>query len=140
MIRVRKIDHVAIQVSDVAASEAFYAGVLGLARVPSQATMAAVKPGFWVELQVATGTRRGAGGMWVEVPGSQVHVIQAERTEGVANPFGPHIAFEVEDFDEAKRTLEERGFSFVEAPEGLPFRQLWLFDPSDNTIELWARR
>ena len=41
-----------------------------------------------------------------------------------------HIAFEVEDFDEAKRTLEERGLEYIEAPDGLPFRQLWLLDPN----------
>ena len=53
--------------------------------------------------------------MWVAVPGSQIHMIKAERTEGVANPFGPHVAFEVEDFEEAKRTLDERGLSYTKA-------------------------
>ena len=133
MIRVRKINHVAIHVSDVAASADFYTGVLGLARAPFPA---ATSPDFRQRLQSASGTPGPTGGLWVDVPGSQIHMIKAERTEGVANPFGPHIAFEVEDFEEAKRTLDERGLSYTEAPDGMPFRQLWLLDPNGNTIEI----
>jgi Glyoxalase/Bleomycin resistance protein/Dioxygenase superfamily len=91
-------------------------------------------------MRTLTGTPGASGGAWVEASGSQIHLIRAERTEGRANPFGPHLAFEVEDFDEAKRTLAERSISFVEAPDGLPFRQLWLLDPSGNTVELWVVR
>jgi extradiol dioxygenase family protein len=47
---------------------------------------------------------------------------------------------EVEDFEEAKRTLDERGMTYVVAPEGLPYRQIFLTDPTGNTIELWASR
>ena len=75
--------------------------------------------------------------MWVEAPGSQIHLIRAENTEGRVNPFGPHLAFEVESFDEAKQTLIEHGLAFVEAPDSSPFGQLWLLDPSGNTVELW---
>jgi catechol 2,3-dioxygenase-like lactoylglutathione lyase family enzyme len=137
MIRVRKIDHVAIRVSDVAASAEFYTGLLGLAPAPLPA---ATSPDFRQRMQAASGAPAPTGGMWVEVPGSQIHMIKAERTEGIANPFGPHIAFEVEDFEEAKRTLDEHGLTYTEAPDGMPFRQLWLLDPNGNTIELWVRK
>jgi len=138
MIHVRRIDHVAIHVDDVAATGAFYTDVLGLERVAPPSTMTVRAR---ADLQLAVGTPPPTGGMWVEAPGSQVHMIRAERVEGVPNPFGPHVAFEVDDFDAAKRTLAERGLHYVEAPaSAIPFKQLWLLDPSGNTVELWARR
>ena len=140
MIRVKRIDHVAIQIDDVAASTAFYTGVLGLAlaSMPERTPDSVAR---LQELRDKVGTPSPTGGKWVEAPGTQIHMIQAEKAEGVANPFGPHLAFEVEDFEEAKRSLDERGLTYVEAPGGIaPFRQLWLLDPSGNTVELWFRQ
>ena len=76
--------------------------------------------------------------MWVQAGPSQIHMTRAEHTRNRANPFGAHIAFEVEDFEGAKADLNRRGLSYVEAPSGPPFRQLWLLDPSGNTVELWS--
>ena len=140
MIRVKKIDHVALHVEDVAATGAFYTDVLGLAPVPFPTAANPSGHSFMAELQERTRTSGPTGGMWVQAGDSQIHMIKAEISEGRANPFGPHLAFEVEDFDEAKSDLERRGLSYVEAPEGLPFRQLWLLDPSGNTVEIWNPR
>jgi catechol 2,3-dioxygenase-like lactoylglutathione lyase family enzyme len=113
---------------------AFYTDVLGLPPAP----MMAVTPAIIASIGKlrAPGAR---GGAWVEAPGTQIHLIRAERTEGRLNPLGPHLALEVADFDEIKQALAERGIYFVEAPDGLPFRQLWILDPSGNTVELWGR-
>jgi catechol 2,3-dioxygenase-like lactoylglutathione lyase family enzyme len=140
MLRVKKIDHVALHVEDPAATGAFYTDVLGLARVPPPTTAnpAAVQAIGEFLAPMRTGGR--GGGMWVQAGESQVHLIPADPSEIRPNALGPHLAFEVEDFDEARSDLEQRGLSFVEAPEGLPFRQLWLLDPSGNTIEIWAPR
>jgi catechol 2,3-dioxygenase-like lactoylglutathione lyase family enzyme len=139
MMRVKRIDHVALHVEDAAATGAFYTEVLGLARVtPPIAGPDAAR--VLADLRERTQTSTRAGGMWVLAGDSQVHLIPADPPDRRANPFGPHLAFEVEDFDEAKRDLERRGLSYLEAAEGLPFRQLWLLDPSGNTIEIWAPR
>jgi catechol 2,3-dioxygenase-like lactoylglutathione lyase family enzyme len=74
------------------------------------------------------------------LPGAEIHFITAERASGTPNPFGPHVAFEIEDFDSAKRELEAKGVRFVESPDMIDVRQLWLLDPSGNTIELWTRK
>jgi len=141
VIRIKRIDHVALSVDNVAETAAFYVDVLGLAPVPTRKTMAAARsPDFFKELESRTGTSRATGGLWLQLPGSQVHMIKADSAEGRANPFGPHVAYEVDNFDEAKGDLDGRGLGYVEAPDGLPFRQLWLLDPSGNTVELWAPR
>ena len=136
MIRVKRIDHVGIRISDVQETTAFYTDVLGLSPVPlpprTPESVAAHQ-----DLREKVATPAPTGGMWVEAPGTQIHMIRADKAEGVANPFGPHVAFEVEDFEEAKRALDARGLTYVEAPGGIgPFRQLFLLDPSANTVEL----
>ena len=53
------------------------------------------------------------------------------------DPLGAHVAFDVEDFDETKRTLKEMGIEFLEAPSNMGAgRQLWIVDPDGNTVEL----
>ena len=142
MIKVRRMDHVALRIDDVDATETFYSDVLGLPRVPPD--MGDLTPAqmnaFRAALQTRTGTPLATGGMWIQVGDRQIHMMKSERVEGRINPFGAHVAFEVEDFEAAKRDLEARNLSYVEAPDGPPIRQLWLLDPGGNTVELWAQR
>ncbi|HWD67654.1 MAG TPA: VOC family protein [Caulobacteraceae bacterium] len=140
MIRIRKIEHVGLRVDDLAASEAFYTGLLGLPKVDIRKVVGQVRPGYGEDLQRVTGARAGKGAVWVQIPGLQVHLVNGDKDPGVASPFDTHLALEVEDFEEAKRTLDERGVKYVESPEGLPYRQAFLTDPTGNTIELWASR
>ena len=141
MIQVRRIDHVALRIDDVAASEAFYSGLLGLPRIAPQtgALSAADMTAFRADLQAQTGTPLPGGGLWVQVGDSQIHMIKAEKAEGRVNPFGAHLAMEVDDFEAAKRELDARNLAYVEAPPGMPVLQLWLLDPSGNTVELFAK-
>ena len=140
MIRIRKIEHVGLRVDDVAESEAFYTGLLGLPKVDIGKIVGQVPPSYGEDLQRVTGARSGKGALWIQIPGLQVHLVTGDRVPGVPNPFDTHLALEVEDFEEAKQTLDERGVKYVEAPEGLPYRQVFLTDPTGNTIELWASR
>lgn len=142
MIKVRRMDHVALRIDDVEASEAFYSGILGLPRVaPTMGTMTPAEMNeFRSILRQRTGTPPAGGGMWIQVAENQIHMIQSEKVDGRINPFGAHLALEVEDFDAAKQSLEARNIAYVEAPDGPPVRQLWLLDPSGNTVELWADR
>ena len=88
MIKVKRMDHVAVRIDDVEATAAFY----------------------------------------------------SEGGQGRINPFGAHLALEVEDFAAARQSLDDQGVPYVEAPPGPPTHQLWLLDPSGNTVELWADR
>ena len=87
-----------------------------------------------------TQTPIATGGMWIQVAESQIHMLKSEGAHGRANPFGAHLALEVEDFAAARQTLDDQKIAYVEAPDGPPTHQLWLLDPSGNTIELWANR
>jgi len=73
---------------------------------------------------------------------TQLHLIASPgHTERTGSPFGPHFALEVEDFDETRRTLQQAGIEFLEAParRGLG-RQIWISDPDGNTVELRAEK
>jgi catechol 2,3-dioxygenase-like lactoylglutathione lyase family enzyme len=78
------------------------------------------------------------GGIWFAAGNTQLHLIATPgHTERTGSPFGPHLALEVEDFDETRRTLQEAGIEFLEAPAGRgPGRQIWISDPDGNTVEL----
>jgi catechol 2,3-dioxygenase-like lactoylglutathione lyase family enzyme len=63
----------------------------------------------------------GVPGFWFNIQGSgvplQLHVMGAEGISPVArsqqqDPARPHLAFAVEDLEEAKRELERRGIEF----------------------------
>jgi catechol 2,3-dioxygenase-like lactoylglutathione lyase family enzyme len=142
MIKVKRMDHVALRIDDVDSSAAFYSGVLGLPKVaPEMGTMTAAQMNqFRADLQARTGTPIATGGMWIQIGETQIHMLRSDGASGRINPFGAHLALEVEDFAEARRTLEEQNIPYVEAPDGPPTHQLWLLDPSGNTVELWANR
>src|SRR5260370_39300893 len=118
MIKIRGFSHSAMRVDDADRSMAFYEHVLGLKKLNT-------RPDF------------GFGGAWYSVGNNQIHIIQAKKREGTINPMGPHVALEVEDFEETKRTLKEMGIEFLEAPSNMVAgRQLWILDPDGNTVEL----
>lgn len=116
MIKVQAFSHTAVRISDADRAKSFYENVLGLKQLP--------RPNFRF------------GGAWYGVGNNQIHLISSEKREGGINPLGPHLALDVEDFDEAKRTLDEMGIEYLEAPTNMAGRQLWILDPDGNTIEL----
>lgn len=138
-MRIRKMHHIGLHIDDVAASTEFYVGVLGLSPASMPAATDAERARF-KDLITAAKTPPPSGVMWIEAPGGmQIHMLKADSAEGLPNPFGPHVAFEVEDLEESKRELDARGIPYVVGPSYDAFRQLWLLDPSGNTVELWIK-
>ncbi len=125
---VKNLNHVAVMVTDVDKSRAFYQNVLGLEKIPRPQTKV---PGEWLGL----GDR-------------QLHLIGEPGPQGKIDPRRPHLALDVEDLEAAKKKLTEMGISFVDASKSqtvipmteatlrLVGRQLWLEDPDGNMIEL----
>lgn len=125
---IKDLNHVAVMVTDVEKSRAFYQNVLGLKKIPRPQTRV---PGEWLGL----GSR-------------QLHLIGEPGPAGKIDPRRPHLALDVEDLEEAKQRLTELGIPFVDASKGqnvipmteealrLVGRQLWLEDPDGNMIEL----
>jgi catechol 2,3-dioxygenase-like lactoylglutathione lyase family enzyme len=116
MIKARRFSHTAVRITDVDRATGFYEKVLGLKKLP--------RPDFRF------------GGAWYAVGDDAIHLIASENRGQKPDPLGGHIAIEVEDFDETKRTLKEMGIDFLEAPGMVAGRQLWVVDPDGNTIEL----
>jgi len=119
--RLLRIDHVQLAMprgaEDVA--EAFYAGVLGLRRVPKPEPLAS------------------RGGCWFDGGAVQVHL-------GVEDDFRPatkaHPAFLVEDLDALVAAVEHAGRP-VRWDDELPgVRRCHVLDPFGNRIELIASR
>lgn len=117
MIKPKSFSHAAFRVSDVAKARDFYERVVGLKTIP--------RPDF------------GFGGVWYGIGNNALHLISSENRGSKPDPLGPHVAFEVEDFDATKASLKEQGIEFLEAPANLGAgRQLWILDPDGNTVEL----
>ena len=117
MVKPKSLNHAAFRVTDVAKSTEFYENVVGLKRID--------RPNF------------PFGGAWYGIGNNALHLISSEGMGRKPDPLGPHIAFEVEDFEETKRALKEKGIEFLEAPAGMGVgRQLWITDPDGNTVEL----
>jgi catechol 2,3-dioxygenase-like lactoylglutathione lyase family enzyme len=117
MIKLRALNHAAFRVSDVEKATSFYEKVIGLKRIP--------RPDF------------PFGGAWYGIGNNALHIISSKNHGNKPDPLGAHVAFDVEDFDETKRALQEMGIEFLEAPSNMGAgRQLWVVDPDGNTVEL----
>ena len=126
-IEVGPFNHAALNTRDVAASVRFYTQVLGFHEVP--------RPSF------------SFGGSWLyrEGLGMMLHLIHDEQfvdSTPAIETRRHHLAFRVDDFDDAKQKMAVHGIACVERK--LPdygYRQLFFHDPDGNVIELgeWPR-
>lgn len=74
---------------------------------------------------------------------AQVHIVGVDPMpqggpEDPPNPLETHLALGVEDLDDARRTLEEEGCTFIFLPgdRGVGNDQIFLRDPMGHMIEL----
>jgi lactoylglutathione lyase len=108
-----RINHVSVHASDLDASEAFYAELFGVTRVPA--------PDFCFPVR------------WLKVGGTQLHLFN----RAVEAPSNHHFAFTVDDLAEVYRKAKARGA--LDRPEvrRLPdgSAQMYLRDPSGNLVE-----
>jgi glyoxylase I family protein len=130
MVKTCGFSHVAINITDVDKSRDFYEKVIGLKKIP--------RP----EIKIP--------GEWYGIGDNQLHLIGGKRRDhdGI-DPTGPHMAIQVEDLEETKKTLSELGIPFLDAaamrmqlpPEAqrLTGRQIWVRDPDGNVLELQQR-
>jgi glyoxylase I family protein len=115
-MRVKRLDHTSVRITDLARSRAFYEGLLGLPPAP--------RP----EL--------GVPGAWYDVGGAQLHLIQQQKMLDGIDPTDPHFALEVDDLEEVKRALDARGVPYLQFGAA----QLWIRDPDGNVVEICGRR
>ena len=132
MIKTCGFGHVAFNITDVDRSREFYEKVIGLKKIP--------RPDIKIP------------GEWYGVGDNQLHLIGGKRRPEGIDPTGPHMAIQVEDLEETKKSLTEMGVPFLDAatmmrgilnlpPEQMRLvgRQIWVQDPDGNVIELQQR-
>lgn len=116
-LKIERMLHAAVLVSDLDRARKFYEGFLGLKPKP--------RP-----------TMRSAGA-WYDLGDCELHLM---ATEAVLPPAEKrpqsdfHIAFMIDDYDAVKCAIEEAGLPYRESRSGL--KQLFIRDPDGNLIEL----
>ena len=120
-MKILELNHVAIVVSDVERSCAFYRDVLQLASLPRPAFDF---PGAWFRLGSA----------------QELHIIGGEKVERlVPQSRGNHFALRVDDLQSWHQYLQPLDVIFrgpVKRPDGA--LQLFLADPDGHAIELFT--
>ena len=116
-MRISNLLHAALLVTDLGLARQFYEGVLGLRQKP--------RPSF------------DFPGVWYDVGECELHlmVTPSSLTPAQHRPRRDnHIAFRVEDLEEARSALKRAGLSFRESSSGMP--SIFVRDPDGNLIEL----
>ena len=117
-IKITRINHVALPITDRKKTLPFYRDILGLKVIPSQVESENV---IWTQL----------------TDGAKVHPIETDNPSGGAS----HVAFQVEDFEDAIKKLDELGINIEDGPgerfDGQKF--LFIRDPDGNRIELTTK-
>ncbi|OQW30105.1 MAG: hypothetical protein A4E19_11160 [Nitrospira sp. SG-bin1] len=105
--------------TDQARSQAFYEGILGL----TPTTSLAITDGFWVEYEIGPHTLAIGKEPFLKPSGD-----------------GPHLALEVDDFDQMIEHLRRHRVSFAHEPFDLPgCRAAIVVDPDGNKIGIHQR-
>ena len=131
-MKLTRLDHSALIVRDLEKTRHFYGTVLGLEEVPRPSSFK-------------------FGGCWFAGPGFELHFILEKDTTspagwidagpGLKSGLAHHLAFAVEDLDEATRTLQHHGIPLSAGPfqRGDGIVQIYVDDPDGHFIELFAR-
>ena len=122
MIKINRLLHTGIIVSDIARSRAFYEGLLGL--VPSDK-----RPAMNFE------------GVWYDIGNNQIHLMVVPNPyAGVELPAHGgrdyHVAFAVDDVLEIKQVLDQAGVEYSMSMSGRA--ALFCRDPDGNALEFSA--
>ena len=114
-IEISQINHVTTMVKDTARAMAFYNDLLGIKQIQSQVDNPAIT---WLQLE----------------NGVMVHLIETD--EAPAKPGNVHHAFQVDDLEATRATLENSGYAVLRG--GVRYDgQAYFFieDPDGNSVE-----
>ncbi len=115
-----KLDHVAVVVTDVPRSIAFYRDVLGLPEIPRPPTFDF--PGAWLRIGSAEG-------------GQTLHLLGQEKDEGRGKR---HFCMLVDELKSAARHIEANGYEVIwHLKHKIPgIARFFIYDPDGNRVEL----
>jgi len=118
-VNVSKVDFVGVPVQDLARSEEFYGGTLGLEKNPNSSER-------WVEYEI----------------GDLTLALISPAAMGPNFEVKPHsmpIAFRVDDVEEAKRELAAKGVEFRDTIDSGVCHIAGFKDPDGNSLQLHHR-
>lgn len=116
---IRSLDHINIRTADLAATRAFFIGVLGLEE--------GWRPDF------------GFPGAWLYAEGKDVvHLVEIARPLNASDTAAlDHFAFDIDDYDEALRRVKATGFPYREtAVPNTTVRQIFVQESNGVSVEL----
>jgi catechol 2,3-dioxygenase-like lactoylglutathione lyase family enzyme len=132
-MEIRKLDHAAMLVKDVERSSRFYGQVLGMEQIPRPSTFNF--PGAWFS----------KGSFQIHLIGEDeagrvAQVNPGYRRDEMARGHGAHVAFEVDNLEEAIRHLHAHDVEIVGGPRprGDGVQQMYVCDPDGYIIELFV--
>ena len=120
-MRINRLHHVSLVVTETARAVGFYQGVLGLGLRDDRPDLGF--PGAWLDL--------GAG--------QQLHLLEVPATvsghdASVAGGRDNHMALEIDDLDACMARLQQAGIDFRTSRSGR--RALFCRDPDGHAVEL----
>jgi catechol 2,3-dioxygenase-like lactoylglutathione lyase family enzyme len=132
-MEIRKLDHAAFLVKDVERSCQFYGQVLGMEQIPRPKNFDF--PGAWFS--------KGSFQIHLigeDEPGRVAQVNPGYRRDEMAHGHGAHVAFEVDNLEEAIRHLHAHDVEIVGGPRprGDGVQQMYVCDPDGYIIELFV--
>lgn len=134
-MNIRKADHVALVVANVERSRQFYTQVLGMQEVPRPQNFNF--PGAWLQTNDFLIHLIGE-----DIEGRSRQLNPGYTTGELAVGHATHVAFEVNDLEEAMQHLHAQGIEIVGGPRprGDGVQQLYILDPDGYVIEfyVWA--
>jgi len=119
-MRIAEFAFIVYPATDKARSRAFYEGVLGL--IPAMSLD--IPDGFWIEYEIGPHTLAIGKEPFLKPSGD-----------------GPHLAVEVEDFDQTIEHLRHHNVQFAHEPFDLPgCRAAIVVDPDGNKLGIHQRK
>jgi lactoylglutathione lyase len=133
----RRLDHVGLNVADLAAAESWYAAAFGYER-----DLAVRLEAFELDIVMLVHPERGDRLELLHRPGSRPGLRADDPPAAVLTQGFGHIAFDVDGVDPAYDRLVTLGARAVMAPRPSPepgVRMAFVADPEGNLIELLDR-
>ena len=139
------IHHVNLPAHDVRESAAFYAAIFGMRETPFQRP--AVGGNFRSDPAAIAAFEQDVQAAAALGPNNGLHIVKPMSGFAKANgldhnpTIGGHVAITVPDLDAVTRRLDAAGIMYSDAGQYamLGFRQIYLYDPSMNLIEINQR-
>jgi catechol 2,3-dioxygenase-like lactoylglutathione lyase family enzyme len=146
MLKIERIHHVSLPVSNLTRAKHFYESVLGLQEKEGEEGEKQKRPDFEFEFD----------GAWYQVGDHELHLIVHDKCESTfrkgkgLDSRDIHFAIRISNYEEAREHLREHGYApeatdelkrLKESPtNATPWQQLYIMDPDRNVIELNALR